>query len=319
MKPLTHVFTCSAMLGASLILFSCKKQFVAKTELQATASIQAESECRLAVFGGYYYNQWTTLAQKWYSNGKVKYLKAKSTRYTPTYTDLFLELMYDLEWGEVLYQGNQVYLKDVLNNRTLIRVTLDDNGRPEASYYYNQRGTNVYWYDTTYYYYNGDRLDDMISFFETNEYGTASPVHSWRRYKFTYDSWGNVIKAGTPERPDLTFNIEYDYTKPVRGIILNYQLTSSLSLLENLELIKLPMHHVVTRIAYGDPSNSTQYKDYQITDGFVRSYVCIAPPFSTESIFYNGWDCGTNISNGPANAIANLQQFQKLYPTDKAK
>jgi len=317
MKNLT-LFGVLLIFLPSFLFTSCKKQLTENTELRSNASLQGTSalECRPAVFGVYgvpYENQWMTLAQKWYSNGKVKYLKAKSTRFTGTFTDLFLELMFDLEWGEVLYQGNQVYLKDVLNNRTLMRVTIDDHGRPVASYLYNQQpGTITYWNDTTYYYYNGDRLDDMISFFKTNEYGTASPVHSWRRYKFTYDSWGNVIGAGSADLP--TYNIDYDYTQPIQGITLNYQLTSSLSLLEHMELIKLPMHHAVTKIGYGSPGSSTEYKDYEIVDGWVRSYVYVNPyPFSqTKTTFYNGWDCGANVISG--NAISNLKQFQHLFP-----
>ena len=81
-----------------------------------------------------------------------------------------------------------------------------------------------------------------------------------------------------------------------------------------MELIKLPMHHAVTKIGYGDPSNSTEYKDYEIVDGWVRSYVYVDPsPFSqNKTTFYNGWDCGGSVITG--NAIGTLKQFQHLYP-----
>ena len=324
MKRNSLLYVGSMILCVSFLFFSCKKQVVEDIALQSSTAPQSVNgtECRPAVFGAYSSSanpandRWITLAQKWYSNGKVKYLKAKSARFSPVFfADPFLELMYDLDWGEVVYEGSQVYLKDVPNNRNLMRVTLDDQGRPAASYYYYQQvGTLTYWYDTTYYYYNGERLDDMISLYHTNEYGTVFPIHSWRRYKFLYDSWGNVIGAGL--RDGANFKIDYDYTKPVQGITLNYQLTSSLSLLEHMELLKLPMHHAVIKIGYGDIHNSTEYKDYEIVDGLVRSYVYV-PPYALpqdKTTFYNGWECGTNNSLGPGNGIANLQQFQKLFP-----
>ena len=320
MKKNSLLYAGSMILCASLLFLSCKKQVVEDIALQSSTSPPSVNgtECRPAVFGAYSSSpnpandRWITLAQKWYDNGKVKYLKAKSTRFTSTFFNPFLELMYEFEWAEVLYQGNQVYLRDQLNDHALMRVTLDDQGRPAASYYYYQQvGTLTYWYDTTYYYYNGSRLDEMISLYHTNGYNSHFPTHSWRKYMFFYDTWGNVITAGVGDGSD--FSIEYDYTKPVQGIILNYQLTSSLSLLEHMELIKLPMHHAITKIGFGTPSTITEYKDYEIVDGLVRSYVYVQPNsmYQDKTTFYNGWDCGTNINSG--NAIANLKQFQDLY------
>ena len=201
MKSLTYLFAGSVIVCGLLIILSCKKQHLeTKADLSiAPLQIAATTECRPAVFGAISSSTgWLTLAQKWYSSGKVKYLKAKSARFTSTFFNPFLELMYEFEWAEVLYQGNQVYLRDQLNDHALMRVTLDDQGRPAASYYYYQQvGTLTYWYDTTYYYYNGSRLDEMISLYHTNQYNSHFPVHSFRKYKFSYDTWGTASEASS--------------------------------------------------------------------------------------------------------------------------
>ncbi len=328
MKKSNPFLSSSIMFCAAFFLFSCKKQILETASDQSLAMMQAASvnECKPAVLGVYSMypssptnGEWGTLAQKWYADGKVKYLKARHGGWTGTFTDPILDFIFELNWGEVSYQGNQVYLTDVANNRVMMRVTLDEHGRPVATYYDYEPSPGTYMHDTTYYYYDGDRLNNMISLYTRTAFGPR-PVVGWRKYVFSYDDWGNVLKAEFPGSERL--NVQYDYSKPVEGILSNFHITSSLKLLEYLELIKLPMHHAVTRtnleFAYLGVFNefgNTQYKDYVITDGLVRSYVCV-DPFRVIT-FYNGWECGTNsainLNYQSENEIGNLRQFQKLY------
>ena len=79
MKNLTRVFTAGMLACVFFVMFSCKKQLADNIKLQTSASLQPSiaSQCKAAVFGAYDGLAWTTIAQKWYSNGTVKYLKAK--------------------------------------------------------------------------------------------------------------------------------------------------------------------------------------------------------------------------------------------------
>jgi hypothetical protein len=332
MKNLTRVFTCSMMGCGLLVMFSCKKQLAETIADQSIAYEQAASanECKPAVLGVFSFypgweanGEWLTLAQKWYENGKVKYLKAKHGGWTGTIIDPIHELMFELNWGEVTYVGNQVYLNDVESNRMQMRVTLDNQGRPVASYYHYEPYPGSYIYDTTYYYYDGERLDNLISLYNYRPYGPNS-FNEWRKYVFSYDAFGNVTKAEFAGRTRL--NVQYDYTKPVSDISGNFHVTSSLKLLEYMELIKLPMHYAVIRTNleyFTDPYRPEQfyeyshaeYKDYIISDGMVKSYVYYDPYRIVT--FYNGWDCNTgtsmNLNNRPEDVVGNLKQFQQLY------
>jgi len=313
MKHFYSVLSAFVLFTVSLSLVSCKKQIAEPEAIQPPSSMAVSSTaCKPSVLA-FDNGQWVTLLQKWYSDdGKVKNLKARSPRLTGIFAEIDLEMIFDVDWAEVSYQGNQVDLTDVQNKNNLhMRVTLDDRGRPVATYYYNHphpEASPQFWNDTTYYYYNGDRLDYIISLYTTNGYG--SPAASfYRRYDFSYDSHGDLIQARRTGPVDINFH--YDYTKPVQGIIFDYQITSSLTLLEYLDLIKMPMHYAVSRVEVG-PGNSTQFNDYVITDGLVRSYV--SSGWFLPTTIYNGWDCGTNISSASGTEIVNRQQFQQLFP-----
>ena len=336
MKKFNSFLAGSFMLSASLFLFSCKKQVShpLTDDVAASLSLEANNEnmCRAVLFGVYAErnngeNEWTTFAQKWYAGGRLLNLKAQTGG--PGYSSLSgIETPQNLEWGEMIYEGNQVYLRDVLNNRTVMRVTLDDQGRPAASYYHNITAHNSYMKDTTYYYYTGSRLDSIVRFYETFLYPPRA-VKGWDKFKFVYDSYGNMTMMDGFH--NIRRNLFYDYTKPVTGVISDVYLTNSFKIMEYMDLVKIPMHHalVVTQWGYflGPPRAGefhiilrNEYQDYTISDGRVHSYVIDYG--SSKYTFYNGWECeagtpGQELLYRQKNTISSLGQFLEAYPVSQ--
>jgi hypothetical protein len=336
MRKFNPLFNLIA-LAASLLLFSCQKELRWPPEEPPAAGVQVlpETDCKPAVFGLHSEptsgTSWTTFMQKWYKDSKLTYLKALIGP-SPTFAGTGgIEPGLALDWGEVSYDGNQVYLKDLAKNLVVMRVTVNSQGRPEASYYYNQTNNadNAYQYDTTYYYTTGSRLDSTISIYETVLTGTT-PFNGWQKYKFSYDIYGSIQQIeGYPGLFRLSF--EYDYSKAVSGIISNYHLNMPMKLMEYLELVKLPMRHALAKVElaqYSSSSNSfnvlvqQQYQDYAITgSGLVHSYVMKNGNSNNKYTFYNGWECGKVNSpmsgSGPQRGITGVDEFKLLYPFKK--
>jgi hypothetical protein len=325
------------ILAASLCLLSCQKQLRWPDEpVTLIPPLIAETNCKPAVLGIYAEGSgasWATVAQKWYINSKVSYVKTLIGA-APAFAGAGdMEPALKLDWGQLFYETNQVYLRDVQhNNEIVMRVTIDDEGRAAASYYYNQtrNADNAFQYDTTYYYYTGKRLDSTISIYQTLLTAGAPPVNAWNKYKFTYDIYGNISKIeGYPNL--LRLNFKYDYHKPVAGIISNYHLTMPMKLMEFMELVKLPMRHALSSIELGQYSAPPvadnfivlvrqQYEDYQINrSGLVYSYVLRNG--NNKYTLHNGWECG--MVNSPMNGggrqqgIVSLDEFKQLYPFTK--
>jgi hypothetical protein len=337
MKRVNRSLAGGFMLSALLLLFSCKKQInepaandKAAAANEAARSLQAAStDCKPAVFGVItdhtsFPQTWGTIAQKWYSGGMVSYMKVSDNE-APNVSAQF-EPGLNIEWAEVTYQGNQVYVRDVMKDRMVMRVTLDAQGRPAASYLNNQtdNADNSYSKDTAYYYYTGDRLDSIVTLSETRLTGVTPFFHT-RKFKLMYDMHGNisqvdipVLSSGISQGSRMLF--KYDYSKPVDGIINNYRINVSQKLLEYLELLTVPMHHAVTEISFGTyigpPSpmevfnliDQRKYEDYVITDGLVHSYTNTR--VNNKYTFYSGWECGA----GSNKTITTLDQFLQRYP-----
>jgi hypothetical protein len=302
MKKFNCFLVGSIAISISFFLSGCQKQLEDPATNEVTSPPSTTGIiCKPALFGvveeGPGGNTWTTIAQKWYLNGKVRYFKGRFSGASPGYGGFVTaEPHFNIDWGEVTFEGNQVYLKDVARDRIVFRVMLDDQGRPAASYLYNQTGGagDPYIKDTTYYYYTGDRLDRIIHFDEVS-LNPPTIVHEWGKYTFDYDAQGNM--TGADILPALRMNLIYDYTKPVTGTVSNYILTTSFRLMEFLELIKVPMNHVLIENNFGDYSNpgggffmlfQARYANYAITDGLVQSYEKTGSPKQT---FYLNWDC----------------------------
>ena len=322
MKTNYRLIAMSAM--SCLLLFGCKKEFEG-TDLDenlSQPSTISSTVCKPATYAIYQNGNgmWNTVAQKWYSSGKIKNIKL---HFTGTPMGLGLnhdEPMLNIDWGEVKYEGNQVRVWDVGRNRLIFRVTLDDWGKPVASYLY----TDAYvpdqiYVDTSYYYYTGDRLNSFIQIFATDSHGWFYS-QGWEQFTFTYSGAGDITSFYRRNEEVMT-RFMYNST-PVTGIITDYALTTSFRFLEFLELIKLPMSNTVssidmTRLHPGYPPytfNEKRFFNYEVKDGLVRSY--IVPQGSGYQTFYIGWDCSgaaSIVNQNEKNAIGNLQQFKRMY------
>lgn len=313
------------LIALTLFLFSCQKSLHwPPGEEPLVVQVLPETDCKPSVLGLHSEpgsgNGWSNFAQKWYTSNKLTYLRAYIGA-SPTFAGpVGMEPSLTLDWGQVFYDGNQAYLKDVAENKLVLRVTIDNQGRAEASYYYNETN-GTYQYDTTYYYSTGTRLDSTVSVYKTLLSGTT-PVDGWQKYKFNYDEYGNIIKVeGFPLQLNLSF--EYDLSKPISGIISHYHLTTPIKLVEYMELIRLPMHHALVKFEVSNRGTvllRQEYQDYQIDNAaLVHSYVMKSG--SNKYTFYNGWECGTvnnaaNIS-GPQTGISSRDEFIQRYPFRK--
>lgn len=346
MKKLPRFFSSTALLLLiSLFLISCKKDLSTPDAQQesiaagSAASMQAAvsaTGCTPDALGVFVrrpdgVTRWQTLMQKWYgSDGRISNLKA----YLGWDFDDYSNFFYSLEWGEVTYMGNQVYLRDVLTNKLILRATLDEEGRTVATYVHTESQGGGYPgdIDTSYYYYTGSRLD---SIFNLHKFGPAdaSPA-SWAMYRFLYDAHGNVTRIYTGTEPgDFRMTFEYDYSQPIAGMAGNYQIGLPEKLVQYMDLIKYPHHHKLTKVVAGPytPGSIYEYDTYPVArwtyashgldDGRVYSYVDTdsSPWVNT---LYTGWNCGSapSITTGgrERSGFTSLGAFQEKYPAPKA-
>lgn len=308
MKPFLYCLTVS--LALCVFLFSsCKKQVdqphIAEKE---TASFAAGTSCKPVVIGRGGGGTWSTEMQKWYgSDGRVAYLKA----------NLLGAIEPMLPWGEVTYHNNnQVYIRNVLFNDTLLRVTLDAQQRPVASYFLYTR-TQVPYRDTSYYYFTGNRLDSIISLF--GPYFSVSGI-TFRKIYFTYDMYGNVVRIeeGTTYGLGSVWNLTYDYTKPVAGMFPAYMIDRPYQLLQYLDLLHFPVHHqlVSAPMTLFGLTWLDNYSNYQLLEnGLVQSY-SNTDVFGTTRTYYTGWDCGSAPAapvDRKKDTITSFEDFMKRY------
>ena len=317
MKAITVIAATGAI--AFLFLSSCKKQFeepLTKEKLSQPATISTTA-CKPATYAIFENGSgvWTTVFQKWYSGTKIKNIKVHFTGMPMILGMNHIEPVVNIDWGEVTYEGNQVRVWDVGRNRLVFRVTLDDWGKPIASYLYtdaNVPGQNFV--DTSYYYYTGDRLNSFIQLFATDSRG-------WEQFTFTYNGSGDITSFHM-RNEEVTTRFTYGST-PVTGMITDYPISNSFRFLEFLELIRPPMSNTVslidmTKLHLGYPPYTLyerRFFNYAVTDGLVRSY--IVPLGSGYQTFYIGWDCAGTVSasaqKGQANVISNQDEFKKWY------
>ena len=145
----SYSLSSTAIFIVSFILISCKKEISLSETKEASSNVAqaalnvGASDCTPGVLGVHSVHRtgtdpnWITAMQRFYDpTGTLTNLKV----YMPVgdiYHGIHLKWI-DMPWGNVTYHGNQVYLTDVLKNKLLMRVTLNDNGLPEATYYYGE-------------------------------------------------------------------------------------------------------------------------------------------------------------------------------------
>ena len=310
MRPLNRTALSAIILcGALLIITSCKKQIAGPLEPagQNTASqslATSSTSCRPAIFATMYNGNWTTIAQKWYSDGKIRYFKGHFS--SPAGAQFMFNTMQDIEWGQVTYEGNQVQLRDGSNN-IVFRATLDEFNKPVATYMYAQTTVGPY-VDTSYYYYTGDRLDYIITL----------SSQGWDKLTFSYGGNGNLASYYRRSN-EVTTEFRY-YSTPANGMVAPYSITPAYRMLDLLELIKVPMHntlyetvswlvHFPTGLHFFNRMNFYVYN--LNSDGLVQSYLTPGGP----TYFYTGWDCDGSSSAAtaqkPDNVVTSLDQFKK--------
>ncbi len=332
MKPFHAGKKAFQIIFLSLILSSCKKQLSeSEGQEQIYSAPIINHGCRATVLGLYveWHNgirDWQTLMQRWYGpDGKLAYLKA----YLGPFPDVsHNEYELDLEYGQLIYHNKkQVSLRDVLYNKTVMRVTLDDLQNPIATYsdldseHPEVHGGMI---DTSYYYYTNKRLDSLVSIFHVTPGGN----NAFRKYRFHYDSYGNLNQVDSDE--EFRMHLEYDYDLPVTDMIPSHFLTSQLRLLEYMDLFRFPIHHQLKNVVIGFyfpgpqypyqiyPIRSWQYQEYNIlNNGLVYSYRDAQSNINRKT-YYTGWDCGSSDITSNAK-ILSIKEFQSRFPESKQK
>jgi hypothetical protein len=312
----------SYMLLAVLLLFSCKKQITdpgaeaLESPGTASSSVASSTTCKPASYSIFmenaqnpaFYSNWSNLVQKFYTGGLVSNIKANYAHIG--ITNPIVEPGFTLFWGTVTRAGNMVTVRDEVKDLDVLKVMLDGSGRPAMSWFYNRTNNSQGHYrkDTTSYYYDAisGRLDSIWVRSEMLFAGLSHPV---ARYDFSYDMHGNLLRiVGTDgEIVDLF----YDYSRPVSGLQSNLMLGSSFKLVEHMELLIPPMHHVLNEIQYN--GSRVIFTDYSINGGLVESYKWNQFGFYRHT-YYTGWECGS--SPAPVvgkEGVRSLEQFKDIY------
>jgi len=300
---------------------SCKKQIEQPLPDQTSSQVStsAASACKPTIYATYEpgSDAWNTLVQKWYADDKIQYIK------THFIGGIFHnESTLNIDWGEVTYEGNQVRVRDVAKDKLVFRATLDDQGKPVASYLYNyvENSNQELYIDTSYYYYTGDRLSYIFQLFESR-FNNGASNHGWEQYTFNYDASGNVANYLAKNEEAVA---EFLYRTPVNASLTDYALTTSFKMLEYLDLSKLFTtsrwtEFKVTR-QHGTYLPFTIYDklffNYSVTDGLVTYY--LSPLGSGRLDYFIGWNCGAvSSANKEKSIISSLNQFRDVYPANK--
>ena len=289
------------------------------------ASTNTSTACKAAAYGTYetISGTWTTVMQKWYSNNRLQFIKTQISGRPENISQLFIrEPVLTIDWGEVRYEGNQVQVWDVGKNKLAFRATLDEAGKPVASYLYNYMGSANEWefIDTSYYYYTGGRLNYIIQLFEKRYLG-ASVFSGWEQYTFTYNASGDLAYHYA-RIEQVTTDFFYG-SAPVSGTVADYVLTTSFRMLEFLDLIKVPINHQLYEVNMWRVHKPTglskfyvrNFYNYSIADGLVNSY--LFPYQGGRLNYYIGWECeGTSaarVGQKEKDIIMSLDQFKNQY------
>lgn len=324
MARYSSITACGIIISASLFLFSCKKQIEEPQAREVAATAQAINNCKPTIHAmlvqRYSTQTWHTLMQRWYGNdGKIAYLKAH-LNWVP---ELYETFVVNLEWGQMTYEGNQIYLKDVLRNKLLMRVTVDAEGRPAASYYDFNEPFQLAYKDTSYYFFTGSRLDSILSITKYENFAAG-----FSKIRFYYDAYGNLVRIGDVGSRMV---LKYDYSKPAGdGMVTSYQFTLHHKLMEYMDLLHFPSQHRLVSAVLGQypspgypddiyPVYGWDYGDYEFNNNLVSSYTNGTTYYRK---YFTGWECNPAPANNDAvnrqsTTINSLEDFQRRFQLTK--
>ena len=241
--------------------------------------------------------QWNNLMLKWYdgANGKLGHLKAVFDFLYSNFPNVAL----NLDYGELSYDNDMVFLKDVYYNKVILKVKLDADHRPTTSWFDGLfHGSPMK--DTTHFYYSaGGVLDSINISYDIGNFGNLLRINYWCEY----DSHGNLLHlTGAPGTNRVNFY--YDYSQLNPGIIPHYMVTTPLKLLECMGLFQFQHNNFLISAVLGAYVPGIGYPDDTYT---VYRWSFLSPRLnSTSQIyyyedgdgypdlgkFYSAWDCG---------------------------
>jgi hypothetical protein len=305
---LSNYLKSLVLISIITVFISCKKESaLIQKSITPLAVTNTSSNCKPVGLGmlATIPNQpplWNNLMLKWYdgSNGKLGHVKAVFDFLYSNFQG-FPNVALNLDYGEVTYDNDMVYLRDVFLNKVILRVKLDGMQRPTVSWYDGFfHGAPMT--DTTHFYYSaGGALDSIhISYL----IGTTPPGITFT-YRCEYDSYNNLIHLTGPSGGNRV-NFYYDYSIANPGTIPHYMVSVPLKLLECMDLLQFPHNNLLTSavlggympgIGYPDdtypvyrwsfvsPRNNSTGQIYYYEDGI---------GYPDNGKFYSAWDCGTS-------------------------
>jgi hypothetical protein len=287
-----------------VLIFGCQKEMKpGLTPASLANNLSTSSNCKPVGLGMLVRipNQpptWYNLMLKWYDgNGKLKYLKSV---FDELYSN-FPNIAIVVDYAEVIYDNDFVYLNDAFFNKTILKVKLDAQGRPVASWFdglYHGHPRK----DTTYLYYSSSgRLDSFYTAFKIGTLPQDPLIITHTRCE--YDNNGNILHL-VDNTGEGRMNFYYDYNHNNPGLVPHYVATISLKLLEHMELFEFPHNNLLVKAASGvylpgqgypddtypvyiwnwvSPQNNSTGQIFYYEDGI---------GYPDRGIFYSAWECG---------------------------
>src|SRR4029453_11991538 len=121
-----------------------------------------------------------------------------------------------VDYAEVIYDNDFVYLNDAFFNKTILKVKLDAQGRPVASWFdglYHGHPRK----DTTYLYYSSSgRLDSFYTAFKIGTLPQDPLIITHTRCE--YDNNGNILHL-VDNTGEGRMNFYYDYNHNNPGLV----------------------------------------------------------------------------------------------------
>lgn len=312
MRVLQNLSAVAISIFCISIVSSCKKRVTEKPQASVMPQSPAatSSVCKPEVLaslgdafidGSIWNNVWNNIMQRWFIAGKVAYLKADLG-----YGFNTPEVPPRIKWGVAVYENNFVFLRDAGRGSILIlRVMLDDLDRPVKSEYFDPDGM-----ETATYVYNPSGELATVTF----QRGAANQV-----YTFSYDDKGDLSEIESPVSVTI---FQYDYNKPVGGMMGLHGVNAHLKLMEYMDLVEMPVkYQLLSVVTIPGPHGGKFEWDYTkirlFAGSLVYSFECPSLTFAG-NIYYVGWTCDGPLSRAKDNVlekeITSVEEFRRRYP-----